>query len=292
MPNLLCHHPIYLEKQGFYADCGHCPACRLKRRGEWAIRMEHEASSRSNHCLFVTLTYNQEHLPAYASLDPDGFTRFIKRLRIKLQRTTGERFRYFACGEYGGKTHRPHYHIIFMGLTMRSANLIYTTWGQCDSVGFKCFQTTDRKAFAYVSGYTAKKIGTNYKSRFCEQYPDKKPEFQHVSNGIGKDYFLSLPESGKKNGMIRYNKRWIVPPRYYRKLAGWTAELYTELIARKQQALIDYVVRENPKHNWFYMGSFAFWLFNIVLQKYRDECRFRIESNDKKWRDNIPILST
>ncbi len=57
---------------------------------------------------YVTLTYNQEHLPPGANLVPKELQEFLKRLRKNTKYT----FRYLASGEYGEKKQRPHYHLI------------------------------------------------------------------------------------------------------------------------------------------------------------------------------------
>ena len=59
----ICKNPFFHKGQGMLFDCGSCRACRLKRRGEWALRMQHESFTVSHKTLFVTLTYNAENLP-------------------------------------------------------------------------------------------------------------------------------------------------------------------------------------------------------------------------------------
>lgn len=87
--------------------------------------MELEALDYAN-VWFVTLTYDDEHLP----LSPSGLPtlrysdvqKFLKRLRTN----SGQKFRYFAASEYGDRTQRPHYHLIIYGLDipdLRSYNV-------------------------------------------------------------------------------------------------------------------------------------------------------------------------
>jgi hypothetical protein len=58
---------------------------------------------------FVTLTYNEDTCPDH--LATEHFDKFIKRLR----KSTPTPVRYFCCGEYGGKTGRPHWHVLLFG---------------------------------------------------------------------------------------------------------------------------------------------------------------------------------
>lgn len=143
--------------------CGRCIGCRLKKSAEWAIRCHYEISEHENNC-FITLTYDNDHLPSDQSLNKEHFQKFIKRLRKK----TGQKIRYFHCGEYGSKLNRPHYHAILFGFdfndkklwTSKNGNLVYTsdiladTWGagHC-SIGDANFTTA-----AYIARYCTKKI--------------------------------------------------------------------------------------------------------------------------------------
>lgn len=61
---------------------------------------------------FLTLTYNNEHLPK-CGIFKEEIQLFLKRLRIKLDRLNiSHNLRYVAVGEYGSKSKRPHYHMI------------------------------------------------------------------------------------------------------------------------------------------------------------------------------------
>ena len=90
--------------------CGHCLACRIARTREWTVRLLHESEFWED-TIFVTLTYDDEHLPSDRSLVPRDLTLFFKRLRKDL----GDRkIKYYACGEYGDTFGRPHYHAIIL----------------------------------------------------------------------------------------------------------------------------------------------------------------------------------
>ena len=106
--------------------CGKCIGCRLEYSRQWANRMMLEAKYHSQNW-FVTLTYDDLHVPRSYYGDPNSgealpsltlrkrdIQLFFKRLR----KQTGQNFRYYACGEYGENTHRPHYHFIVFGLEL------------------------------------------------------------------------------------------------------------------------------------------------------------------------------
>lgn len=111
--------------------CGQCIGCRLDKARAWAIRCVHESSLyRSN--IFVTLTYDNDHLPLYNSLSKRDLQLFFKRLR---KHFPDVKIRYFACGEYGEQFQRPHYHAIIFNLdfadkilfTRSGDNKLYTS---------------------------------------------------------------------------------------------------------------------------------------------------------------------
>ena len=89
----------------FELPCGQCIGCRLEYSRQWAIRCMHEASLYEDNC-FITLTYDQDHLPHDRSLNKSHFQKFMKRLRKRF----GGGIRFYHCGEYGERTRRPHYH--------------------------------------------------------------------------------------------------------------------------------------------------------------------------------------
>merc|ERR1711906_76548 len=75
--------------------------------------MGHESSLYTNN-IFITLTYDAEHLPEYGTLVKKDFQDFMKRLRKKYNK---KKIRYYQCGEYGEKFGRPHYHAIIFNHT-------------------------------------------------------------------------------------------------------------------------------------------------------------------------------
>ncbi len=91
--------------------CGQCIGCRLERSRQWAMRCMHEAQLHENNC-FITLTYDNTHLPSDGSLHYKDFQLFIKRLRKKFGNT---RIRYYMAGEYGENFGRPHFHACIFG---------------------------------------------------------------------------------------------------------------------------------------------------------------------------------
>lgn len=105
--------------------CGQCSECRAQRARVWANRLTWEATRyRQDNCWFITLTYDNDSLiyggSAVPTLHMDDVSAFIKRLR-KHYGNPGIRF--YAAGEYGGHTYRPHYHLILYGVSISDNQL-------------------------------------------------------------------------------------------------------------------------------------------------------------------------
>lgn len=108
--------------------CGHCIGCRLEKAKQWALRCHHESTQHPENS-FVTLTYAEDHLPKGGTLVKSDFQKFIRALR----QATGQKIRYYMCGEYGDETKRPHYHALLFGIgfddkylwTVRRGNNFY-----------------------------------------------------------------------------------------------------------------------------------------------------------------------
>ena len=127
----------FIERQRFdtvrslQLPCGRCIGCRLERSRQWAMRCVHEASL-SPYNSFITLTYDDAHLPYRSDLDYPAFQRFLKRLR----KTASSPVRFYMCGEYGPLTQRPHYHACLFNFDFADK----TYWRTSDA-GSRCYRS-------------------------------------------------------------------------------------------------------------------------------------------------------
>lgn len=206
-----CVRPVWLQDKstgGFmYVPCGHCLPCRMDKASEWSVRILHEAREWDKRC-FLTLTYDDEHLPKNGSLEKKAVSSFIKKLRKNF--TTPIKF--FACGEYGEKNQRPHYHLILFGVDSSSYSVLQLCWPNgFISVGDFSFQRA-----RYVAGYAVKKLYAGnadyYKSR------GKIPEFSLQSRrpGIGYRYMSINASRLREQGHVKIQGCPRPLPRYYR----------------------------------------------------------------------------
>lgn len=172
--------------------CGQCRPCRINRRRVWTHRIMLEAKLHTS-CGFLTLTYDDEHLPSDLSLDPRHTQLFLKRLRKELP--VGS-LRFFLVGEYGTSGERginPHYHCAIFGLGCRGRRFLPETGSRCYCVSCELVRLVwgkgnitldplERKSAQYIAGYVVKKL-----SRSLYTAQGLYPEFQRSSNrpGIG-----------------------------------------------------------------------------------------------------------
>ena len=123
------YYRFELENNSWFYDeivsvpCGKCVGCSMDYSKQWATRCYLE-SLQYNDNYFVTLTYDDNHLPKgplnNGTLNPDDLKKFIKDVRnYWMNNFKHIGVRYFAAGEYGSTGYRPHYHILFFNLPLQ-----------------------------------------------------------------------------------------------------------------------------------------------------------------------------
>lgn len=178
--------------------CGHCLGCRLDKSNEWATRIEMEMKNHKKN-IFITLTYSNENVPKaknHLTLCKRDVQLFIKRLR----KHTNKKLSYFLCGEYGPKTHRPHYHAIIFGYEPKDLKLekisktnieIYRSneLAKIWSKGFIAIEKATYAAGAYVARYVQKKAGITAKKR---KYSGETELREKVDERTGEIYISTV----------------------------------------------------------------------------------------------------
>jgi hypothetical protein len=178
--------------------------------------------------MFLTLTYDDAHLPADGSLHYEHFQLFMKRMRKYFMSRFGQQLRFFMCGEYGDKLGRPHYHAIIFGVTfvdkqlwsIRRGNNLYRsrTLEKLWPYGFSSIGSVNFETAAYVARYVTKKITGPLK---LEHYDGKVAEFCRCSlkPGIGHDFCEKyMTDIYTNDRLILSEKIMMNPPAYFDKL--------------------------------------------------------------------------
>lgn len=221
----------------------------MARSQEWATRLLHEGQSHERSS-FLTLTYNDEHIPRTNSLQPRDLQLFLKRLRIHLTRNSGDRIRFFACGEYGDRNYRPHYHVLLFGHDFPdkqpfgespSGHPLYRSseleklW----RLGFSDIGSVTKESAQYVARYIMKKVtgkraGDHYKrvSPYTGELVTVLPEFLRMSTGgrggeggIGTRWYRSFKGDAVPSGFVVIDGERRPVPRFYKKKLQASAEV-------------------------------------------------------------------
>jgi len=213
--------------------------CRINKTQSWVVRLELEKTSHKKWS-FVTLTYDDEHLPSDQGLHKRDLQLFFKRLR-----KSGLVFKYYAVGEYGEKElkyfdpldkelidlgkikmhGRPHFHILFFGLDFKSDddfNILVRCWSYCSSDYWiihraKLIGSVESSSIRYVCDYMQKK---QYGLNSVVEYFNSQPPFSLCSQKLGLSAFSDNLDNYKYNGFIMYNGHRVPIPRYFREKFG------------------------------------------------------------------------
>lgn len=182
----LCRNPYM---QGMHAHgCGQCMPCRINRARTWTHRILLEANEHKDNS-FLTLTYHEQNLTKRAgpsgqlraTLLPTDLQNWLKRLRMRIAPL---RIRFYACGEYGDETERPHYHVALFGFPScsyiqsryskfrrdccSSCDLVRDTW----SLGHVFLGSLEAASAGYVAGYITKKMTRHDDPRLDGRHPE------------------------------------------------------------------------------------------------------------------------
>lgn len=266
----MCFNPLRLAKDGelYYgvlypkglnAQCGKCAQCKIQRRQQWIFRMSEE-QKQSQSCHFVTLTYNNEHVPrtknGFNTLNRKSLKSFWKKLRRKNQALGNKnKIKYYIAGEYGGLKGRPHYHAIIYNSLEETYTQAWTNKnGQ--QLGTVDIGTVTEKSIAYTTSYIDKYGKIPQHSR-----DDREPEFSNKSNGLGLTYINEITKiyhQRSRDMTIRIGKVKVPIPRYY-KSKIWSekeVKILGEINSTKRQKNEEYkerVFNTNPERNEDYL---------------------------------------
>lgn len=169
---------------------------------------------------FITLTYDTSHVPftkkGFMQITKRDLQLFFKRLRKLHEGNKLPSIKYYACGEYGGKTMRPHYHVILFNAQLE---LIQPAW----NLGNVHYGEVNEASVGYTLKYMCKpsKIPLH-------RNDDRTPEFSLMSKRLGLAYLSNEmrawhkadPENRMYVNLLDGKKASM--PRYYKEL------LYTE----------------------------------------------------------------
>lgn len=221
--------------------CGKCTGCRSDKARAWTLRCHLEMQQHRS-ATFVTLTYDDDHLPP--TLSREHLQKWVKRFRKETTKVDPtRRIRFFACGEYGEHTNRAHYHAIIFGGQETDRPLVAKAW----SLNNRPFGRTqcDRAtphAIAYVAGYVAKKynyIGDEVANERVDPTTGEvythQPPFLQMSQGIGGE---ARKHTDSWRSFAVYNGGKLAVPRYLHEAWRATATEHEKQLLREEKRQI------------------------------------------------------
>lgn len=258
--------------------CGQCIGCRLDYSREWANRCVMELGYHKE-SWFITLTYDNDHVPwsdefvnpetgellRHQTLVKKDFQDFMKRLRrnYEYKYPDSDPLRFYACGEYGSTSFRPHFHAIIYGLHLddlviygknEQGDILYNSQFISDcwhNKGFAVIGQVTWESCAYVARYIMKKLKGDQAKFYEENHI--VPEFTLMSRrpGIARQYYddhpnmyefdflnLSTPSGGKK----------IKHPRYFDRLYDIEYPEEMKIIKDKRKSIADSIQFDKLLH--------------------------------------------
>lgn len=254
---MACSNPRYLNKytnvlgQPIKIPCGYCLNCKSGKITNWTKRLTYEYNISSSS--FVTCTYDDNHSfykKGYyrKSLNRIDLHRFIDNLRhylsnnYKFSTFTDElnriNFKYFAVGEYGGKLGRPHYHILFFGLSPAMAMKVVE---KCWNKGSTDVEPMLIGSIRYVMKYFDKQQnGENLLSKYYDK--GLNPPFISCSPGIGSDYYFAQAKNISETGCIKFGNQFVNVPNYWiNKLSVFSPDMInkrSKFLMKQQKELL------------------------------------------------------
>lgn len=250
------------DTDGRYLEipCGQCIDCRLSHSREWANRIVCEQLSSQN-SLFLTLTYDDDHLPIGLKGKPtcrmDDISKFYKDLRRYCEYHFGFfGIRHYSATEYGDLTARPHAHscvfnlpqeiidknvmykVSFQGDIYYNNPILSDIWGK----GHVVIGNLTYQSAAYVARYVVKKLKGPSSSVYNRLGIEPEQARMSRKPGIGYLYYEFM-----KDDIYEYDRIYlpgtpgVKPSKYF----------------DKKFALDDPVVMELIKGERFLSGEFA-----------------------------------
>ena len=234
--------------------CGTCPPCIYTHTAGWAFRLmqEDKVSSSSS---FITFTYGDANIVTtpnkLRSLCKYHLQCFFKRLR-KLN--CGKQIKYYAVGEYGGKTKRPHYHAIIFNA---NEDTIELAWSQRENNHTKAVPIGEiyyGDVSGYSIGYTLKYICKGKTVPAFDQ-DDRQREFSLISKGIGLSYLSDKMLLWHNADILNRNylelpgKIKVAMPRYYRN------KIYVSHLQKELMRVSGSLIQQDQFYQDFVLGT-------------------------------------
>lgn len=258
--------------------CGQCIGCRLDYSRRWADRMMLELETTDEkRAIFLTLTYDEEHLPIIVydengkpevcTLKKRDFQLFMKNFRKKVAERFGRRIRFYCSGEYGEKNGRSHYHCIVFGICLDDFNdeeksiigrnefkqpiydvdWIHNIWDN----GYIAVAECSYETCAYVARYVTKKVTGKAAEDHYKFGQEREWSLMSRKPGIGRRYLDEHPDCLDEQTIVIQDsngaKRISVPKYFLMQLKKEDEMMYNEIVKKRKKLAEDKMMLELSK---------------------------------------------
>ena len=306
-----CSNSIKLKDVEFRVPCGKCLNCKKKRRSDWSLRLEHEWMY-SDSAFFITLTYNDPSIPrnkGVPTLHKKHLQDYIKRLRNShvayVSRELGisksevknrsKAIRYYAVGEYGSKTNRPHYHILLFNYDIANLKPITAQWKNTRTgspLGFVDIGKVSGKSINYTTKYMFKQWGKKDLRQRPFTLMSRRPMIGTAFLDEYKDFYkqYEIISVRDKNGVLRR-----MPKAYLYKIYTKQEKVYKPNIKEYKVETVkdkDWIKRLSEKNYYTYINEkFKEHKENLLIN-YNGDVNQWMESKDQdNHRKQIEIIN-
>lgn len=243
--------------------CGQCVGCKMDNAQDWAVRCVLESKLWEQN-YFVTLTYDEQHVPLHPvpvvldeetgeaglrqTLIKEDMADFMKNLRRQHEyHFEHQGVRFFGCGEYGGKTERPHMHILLFNCPLNDLEPLFINKQHQQVYRSAYLEKIWKKGIVSVGEitYESRAYTRRYilkKQQMNNVKPGQLPEFTNMSRkpGIAAEYYKQHKEEIYKNDEITIKKALSAaintkPPKFFDKLYEKEEEQHLSEVKKKRR---------------------------------------------------------
>lgn len=240
--------------------CGQCVRCRLERSRQWAVRCVHETQMHE-HSVFLTLTYDDDHLPGDWSLRYSDFQKFCKRLRYK----KGP-FRFYMCGEYGEENKRPHFHALIFGHFFADRY----PW-RLSGAGFQLYRSAELEDLWTLGSVEIGDVtfeSAAYVARYCVS----------ALTNVGKEWILD-PDTGELYERVREFTRMSLKPGIG---ATWFSKFRSDVYPCDEVVVRGVRMRPPRYYDQLLKNDSTFMSDDIEYDRYKRSLQFRVDGTPER----------
>lgn len=220
-----------IDRKRISVPCGKCYACKVNYQRQWVFRMLAHMDTSEYPAIFFTLTYDDDSLPynslGQPTLRKPHLSAFLKRLRSGIDYHCEKndipefKFQFYACGEYGSSSLRPHYHIIMFDVRpdiqdfLRSFILKHWHYSQLDP---KLIVVNGPQLVFYISKYITKAMESK-----LNLFPEEKYKYFSGNRdtwNVARDLLDLLKDDAfQESPFAEMSRRPAIGKKYWEKLS-------------------------------------------------------------------------